>query len=524
MMKSVMMVNHLGNKQKTFVRYTLNTFIHTYSVDEITWKTGDWKYVKIKDFTSPVGPTKPLPSTVLELFLCFFTRELLQIIVDQTNHYAISCIVDQWNDITMEELMAYLGFMILMGLVPLPSIHDYWQRSPVFHYSPIADKISRDRFCEIQRFLHFVDNDFLQPYGSDGYDRLGKVRPIIDHLVGKYLEMYNPNKQVSIDEAMVPYKGRSSMKQYLPKKPVKRGFKIWMRGDSINGYISELEVYTGKQGNKVEVGLGRRVVETLTAKLKEKHHHIYFDNYFSSVDLLLSLSRCGLYGCGTLRSNRKGFPDQLKSKVKKGLKERGDSEVVQCGNYTVYLWQDTRPVLVISSNSQANETVNINRKKKDGSIISVKCPHAIALYNKYMGGVDLNDQIRKYYHIRLKSKKYYKYLFWFLFDLTITNAYILSKHYSAMGIKTMKEFRITLANALIGDYNTRKRLGLPSSSQPLKKPKLEHFPFRGAEKSRRCYMCNKKKIRSETVWYCRECQVFLCHNGKHNDCFYEYHK
>ena len=37
------------------------------------------------------------------------------------------------------------------------------------------------------------------------------------------------------------------MKQYLLKKPVKRG-------DSINGYISELEVYTGKQGDKVEVG------------------------------------------------------------------------------------------------------------------------------------------------------------------------------------------------------------------------------------------------------------------------------
>ena len=66
--------------------------------------------------------------------------------------------------------------------------------------------------------------------------------------------MYNRNKQVSIEEDMIPYKGRSSMKQYLLKKPVKRGFKIWMRGDSINGYISELEVYTGKQGDKVEVG------------------------------------------------------------------------------------------------------------------------------------------------------------------------------------------------------------------------------------------------------------------------------
>ena len=44
--------------------------------------------------------------------------------------------------------------------------------------------------------------------------------------------MYNPHKDVSIDEAMIPFKGRSSMKQYMPKKPVKRGFKICMRADA----------------------------------------------------------------------------------------------------------------------------------------------------------------------------------------------------------------------------------------------------------------------------------------------------
>ena len=75
--------------------------------------------------------------------------------------------------------------MAHLGLVPLPSIHDYWQKGPVFHYSPIADKISRDRLCEIQKFLHFVNKDLLQPYGLDGYDRLGKVRPIIDDLVSR---------------------------------------------------------------------------------------------------------------------------------------------------------------------------------------------------------------------------------------------------------------------------------------------------------------------------------------------------
>ena len=59
-----------------------------------------------------------------------------------------------------------------------------------------------------------------------------------------------------------------------------------------------------------------------------RYHHIYFDNFFSSVDLLLDLLKLGLYGCGTLRSNRKGFPEDLKPLLKKEL-ERGEYKAKQ---------------------------------------------------------------------------------------------------------------------------------------------------------------------------------------------------
>ena len=45
-----------------------------------------------------------------------------------------------------------------------------------------------------------------------------------------------------------------------------------------------------------------------------------------------------------------------------------------------------------------------------------------------MGGVDKGAQLHSYYRVRLKSRKYYKYTFWFLFDVAITNAYILSNY------------------------------------------------------------------------------------------------
>ena len=53
--------------------------------------------------------------------------------------------------------------------------------------------------------------------------------------------------KISTDEVMVTFKDRSSMKPYIPSKPVKQGFKVWMRADSHDGYISEFVCYTEKK-------------------------------------------------------------------------------------------------------------------------------------------------------------------------------------------------------------------------------------------------------------------------------------
>ena len=50
----------------------------------------------------------------------------------------------------------------------------------------------------------------------------------------------------SIDESMVKFKDRSSLKQYLPLKPIKRGIKIWQRCDARSGYAYDLNVDSGK--------------------------------------------------------------------------------------------------------------------------------------------------------------------------------------------------------------------------------------------------------------------------------------
>ena len=126
----------------------------------------------------------------------------------------------------------------------------------------------------------------------------------------------------------------------------------------------------------------------------------------------------------------------------------------------------------------------------------------------------------------MKCRKLYKYIFWFLVDVAITNSYILYKCGSSEENKTpdLKSFRVELAKSLIADYCSRKRPGRPSNCAPTKRFCQAHFPMRGAERARRCHYCaNYRNTRHETVWYCNDCSLFLCHNGRENDCFLLYH-
>lgn len=81
-------------------------------------------------------------------FFLFFTRTLFEYIVLQSNKYALECVgaekYESW-EITVNELSAFIGFMLLVGIVHLPSISDYWKKDEVYHYAPVA-RISRNIF------------------------------------------------------------------------------------------------------------------------------------------------------------------------------------------------------------------------------------------------------------------------------------------------------------------------------------------------------------------------------------------
>ena len=141
-----------------------------------------------------------------------FDEGLFRHIVEQTNLYVRQkrAASYKWEDLTVPELKAFMGIWIFMGFVKKPAIRDYWSQGLIEGEFPIiTDTFPRNRFLAILGNLHFNDNALAEPGGSPGYDKLHKIRPVLDTLTQTFLSLYNPHRENSIDEAMVGFKGRS---------------------------------------------------------------------------------------------------------------------------------------------------------------------------------------------------------------------------------------------------------------------------------------------------------------------------
>lgn len=99
--------------------------------------------------------------------------------------------------------------------------------NPCLHVPIISDKITSKRFKTITENLNLNDNTQVKPRGESGFNKLFKLRPFIDTLNQNCRKFFNLSKVLSIDEAMIAIKGHNSMKQNMPNKLVKRGYKVW---------------------------------------------------------------------------------------------------------------------------------------------------------------------------------------------------------------------------------------------------------------------------------------------------------
>ena len=171
-----------------------------------------------------------------------------------------------------------------MSIVNLPTTKMYGLQTILFGSFTASDVMTRSRFDKITEYIHVDDRSTMPAKDSQNFHKLYLIRPLLSRVNKLRLKNYRPHHEFSIDEAMIKFRGRLGFRQYMPAKPTKYGIKIWVRADSYNGHVNEFYVYVGRpQGNRLEVGLGRKVIERLSSRLEGKGHHGYCDNYFSSV-------------------------------------------------------------------------------------------------------------------------------------------------------------------------------------------------------------------------------------------------
>lgn len=509
---------------------------------EFQWNIGSARPQQLA-FTGESGikiDFRPTPAALADIF---FSNDFLLSLVQATNNYARRTAgplqkharFRYWKDTNIEEMRKFIGMLLYMGLVQLPSISHYWRLDPLYNMPLFRTLMSRNRFQLLLRNFHFSEDD------SSATSRLHKIQPILERFNNIMIDLYYPKADLSIDESMVLWRGRLIFRQYIKNKKHKYGIKLYELCES-SGIVMKIRVYRGKSEKPPPGTLhSTEVVLDLMEGYLDKGHVIYADNFYNSPDLTRRLTQRKTYICGTLRKNRKNLPvDVTNAKLK-----RGELAAKVCNDITVCKWKDKRDVLVISN----KHNLQLVRVRNKNGRISLK-PNIVADYNLGMSGVDRGDQMVSYYSCLRKTLRWHKKLGLHIFEVYIQNAHRILRLQDRTSKMRLLQFREGFIRHLLGMNNNDPTIATGSHSTqagPSQEPQsilspastsqlsaktrvpLDNFHYleklpptaKKAVPAKPCRVCTKNKIRKESSFVCATCpeKPALCVNN----CFKIYH-
>lgn len=486
--------------------------------------------------------------TPVEYFKKYFTEELLEKMAYFTNLYAVQKQSKNFKHTCSTEIKQFIALHIVMGCLKFSRIRLYW--SPLIGIELFRHSMNSNRFFQLRTHLHFVNNLEIPKECEDKYI---KVRLLIETVRHRCLEI-DVEETLSIDEQIIPFKGRLSMKQYIKGKPNPWGFKVYILAGK-SGQPYDFFLYQGSSTDISKVhmkkfGFAATTVLHLVQRLKSRGHTLFFDNFFTTYQVLEILHAKGINAAGTVRVNRMNKPPLLTDKELQA-KGRGhaDSVTSRDGKIVLVKWQDNKAIHIASNFVGIGNTVTVDRwNKQDKQTVAVNRPEIVSLYNSGMGGVDLLDQFISYYRIFIKSKKWTLRIFAHFLDFALSASWIEYKKDCVHNKLPEKEildllaFRMSVARCLIHETSrvTPKR-GRPSANfkaqecdepqtskrrnecRPLKEVQLDqlnHLPEHDQKtEPTRCKSC----ISHRTHFMCQKCKVHLCIT-KNRNCFIDFHK
>lgn len=440
---------------------------------------------------------QPLPdaTTPFELLQLFLPQDLMEEFVRHTNAAAPR----DWKPISTSELFAFIGAHVFMGIDRLPALEMYWSED--FGHSLLANVFSRDRFKTLQRYFRVVEDD----EEASERDPMPRVRALADKLNEIFRKHYTPSVNLTIDETIVAFKGRARMKQYLPFKPHKWGYKIY--GLANEGYLLSFEIYEGKAEEKSEFGATHDMCLRLIAGYEDKNHVLFTDSWFTSPTLMASLKERNIRLCGSVRRNRKGLPKISDTDIK-SLK-RGEWLQRQKRDTSLALWKDQKVVWILYNHCSPTEVTSLQRYNDFGTKVSLGCPRCIHDYFYFARAVDVLNQLHYGYLVGRKSRHCWPRLAWWLLDACIINAYKLwSLRQTA---PRQLEFRILLMKELFSQFHSHRRAVQAAAHPPTDICMAKDHYAEHTEEIRDCIVCSRQpKNRVRTHVICHACKVHLC--------------
>ena len=264
-------------------------------------------------------------------------------------------------------------------------------------------------------------------------DRLWKIRFLLNHLNNTTVDVYTPDKDLSLGESMMLWRGRLVFRQYIQNERHKYGVKFFELCTN-EGFVLKTEIYSGTKFADIQsMGQTAAIVIHLMNPYLDKGYHAFTDNWYNSVPLTKYMSDRKTYITGTLRANRKHQPEAVS---KKKLKKR-EMVFQSSDDITITKWKDKRDVRMITNAfvPEIVETVNQYGKTKDK-------PNVVDVYNQNMPGIDRPDQMLSYHSGLQKTIRWYKKVGVHIMEILLANAFYLHfKLTPSPKAKSMREFK-----------------------------------------------------------------------------------
>ncbi|XP_063375914.1 piggyBac transposable element-derived protein 4-like [Cydia fagiglandana] len=466
----------------------------------------------------------------VEYFYEYFDDTLFDTIVKKTNDTALLKQTKPLN-FTKVECKTFFGILITMSCINYPKIRMYWNRK--WAIDIIAKAMARNRFSTLRQSLKLVfDNDVTEEMRAA--DHLWKVRPIINRVL-EGCHRQERQQNIAIDEMIIPLKGTSPIKQYCPNKPNPTGIKIVVLANP-NGMICDFVTYQG------ESNLAEEIVLFLTRTLVPGHV-LYFNRYFTTVELAKELNQNGFKCVGAIKKSR--LPKEVKSELisdKTLATKQGSHDVLVSsdGEMAITKWHDTKSSLYLST-IYAAESIGIRKRydRKKRRTVPIPRPEVAREYRSNMSGVNLTERLLASCYSKTRMNKWTLRFIHHFIDLAVSNSWIkYKKEMQALQVSGHKIYQLWEFKRLIGEQLiesslnndsdgdgeescvANKRVWRPLAPLPSKVKRTQgnaHMPEVGTVQR-----CRNRGCEMKTTISCVTCNMHLCLTRKRN-CFKQFH-